>query len=163
MAVDRTEELLCRSGKIAFGPTSLWIWCAWKWTRVSWSRDDILADEDSMQTELQELSRVSFCFKSGESDSSMKPQANFRTRGFPNLPSLTAWTNEAFSLHSTRDCSSNIQYLAWVEQSKSIVLFASEPLLPWNKEDTIDWERRSVLENEARRIFSTKTSRCVLK
>ena len=114
IAVEREDALLCSPGKIAFGPINLWIWCAWKWTRVSWSSEERLGSVwGSVCCNWEVLIESSLLF-----DCCPNPEANFRTHGF-EFP--MDWTTAARCRHSTSEASSNIQCLAWVESSKSIL------------------------------------------
>lgn len=106
MAVDSTEAPRLNCGKIALGPISLWIWWAWKWTRISWS----------LAVMLNPVSVHGVWFLEG-ADSGTKPDANFR--GLIVTLYLPFCDTQAFSRHSSSEASSNIQCLAWALFSKS--------------------------------------------
>ena len=127
MAVESTDALLSSSGKIAEGPTSLWIWCAWNWTRVSWSLEDIA----------QESARIGLtgflneCGVEAEIivdfdgpwlllQRRRKPDANFRTLGLREDDVSGDWTLAACCRHSSSEFSLNSHDFACVERSKSI-------------------------------------------
>lgn len=114
IAVEREDALLCSPGKIAFGPINLWSWCAWKCTSDAWSLEERFGSVWASVCCNGEVSiESSLLF-----DCWPNPEANFSTLGF-EFP--VDWTTAARCRHSTSEASSNIQCLAWVESSKSIL------------------------------------------
>ena len=110
MAVDRTVSLVLSSRRMAEGPTNVWIWCAWKRTRVSWSqgeRDCVGVQDARLKSDLHE-------------NLLWKPEANFRALDLLSEDSNAA----ALSLQATRDASSKIHDRAWVDRSKSMILLS---------------------------------------
>ena len=133
IAVDRTEALLSSSGKIADGPTRRCIWCAWNWTRVSWSADVTHWKLLSVSSEYSRVTCVVGINVSTEPISCWcrcccwlrrrKPDANFRTLGFMVLEFSFDWMVHACCRHSSSARSLNIHDFACVAWSKSIVSF----------------------------------------
>lgn len=119
MAVDRADALLRSPGKIALGPTSLCIWCEWKWTRISWSPVAILLDNVASTSECNGLASEILLYLSHRC---WKPHAKLFAEGFERLlPVRCARKIAACCLQWIKDSRSNIQYFACVEVSKLIV------------------------------------------
>ena len=129
MEVENTVSDRIKHGRIASGPTNMEIWWAWKRTNISCSSDDregdggrkscISCTERGLWTDLIEVG--------------LNPDAYFRTRTSPFCFLATMVSQAAFSRHSFRLFSENIQDLHCVDCSKDIMVNTLSCLRPYTK------------------------------